>query len=66
MVVDGQSLVTFLFFLVTLIFLVFTIVVAYHWFTYGNSKKLNMLALAIYLLSSAPLFLIMAVSLVFM
>ena len=52
-----------LFYLITLVFVVFSVSVAYHWFAYGEKKSLSMIALSIYLIGSVPLFLIMALSL---
>lgn len=52
-----------LFYLITLIFVIYSLCVVYHWFTYGSSKRLSMLSLAVYLGGSAPLFIIMAVAL---
>ncbi len=49
-----------LFYIITLVFVVYTVSVAYHWFTYGGSKSISTLFLAVYLLVSAPLFIIMA------
>lgn len=55
-----------LFYMVTLIFTLFTAFSAYHWFTYGSSKATSTLSLAIYLLVSAPLFMGMALALTFL
>lgn len=64
--INMESLFTLGFFVVTLIYAVFTIIVVYHWFTYGNDKRLTSLSLTIYLLTSAPLLLLMAISLALM
>jgi hypothetical protein len=52
-----------LFYLITLFFVIYSISVAYHWFTYGERRSVSSLSLAIYLVGSAPLFMIMALSL---
>lgn len=52
-----------LFYLITLIFVIYSVCVTYHWFTYGSSKRLSTLSLAVYLGGSAPLFIMMAVAL---
>ena len=52
-----------LFYVMTIIFVFFTLFMVYHWFTYGLEKATNMLALLIFLLGSAPLFLVMSLSL---
>lgn len=50
-----------LFYLVTLIFVIFSVFTVYHWFTYGSSKHLSTLSLGVYLLVAAPLFMTMSV-----
>lgn len=55
-----------IFFLTALVFVIFSIVLSYHWFTYGSSKHLSMLSLAVYLAGSAPFFLIMSLALTMM
>lgn len=65
-ILDGQSVATFLFFAVILFFLVYSVIIAYHWLSYGNNRALTMWSLVIYLLASAPLFLVMAVTLFLM
>jgi hypothetical protein len=52
-----------LFYVITLVFVVYSVSVAYHWITYGDRHSLSMLSVAVYLLGSAPLFIIMALSL---
>ena len=54
---------TAIFYIVMLIFVVFSVSLAYHWFTFGSSKKISMLSLCVYLVGSAPLFLLMSLSL---
>ena len=51
-----------IFFLTLLVFAVYTLFLAYHWFAYGINKATAMLILAIYLLGSAPFILIMSIS----
>lgn len=63
--IPGETLLTLVFFLFVFVFAIFTIAIAYHWFTYGNDKKLSMLSFSIYLLLCAPLILTMAISLKF-
>jgi len=55
-----------LFYMATLIYTLFTTFTAYHWFTYGSSKKTSTLSLGIYLFVSAPLFIAMAAALSFL
>lgn len=52
-----------IFYALMLVFVVFTVCIGYHWFTYGSDKNLSMLALAVFLIVSAPLFLTMSISL---
>ena len=63
MAFDLASFAQFLFFVIVLFFLVFTLMLGYHWFTYGTSRQSAMLTLAIYLLASAPCLLVMSLSL---
>lgn len=49
------------FYIMTLIFVGFSLSAAYHWLSYGTSKTKTMLALTIYLGVSAPLFITMLV-----
>ena len=55
-----------LFYLATLFFVLYTIAVAYHWFSYGSERSTSMITLCVYLIVSAPLFLTMAVVLTLM
>ncbi len=48
------------FFLLLLVFTIYTLFLGYHWFTYGTTYKTAMTALIIYLGGAAVLFLIMA------
>lgn len=52
-----------IFYALMLVFVFFTTFIGYHWFTYGSSKNLSMLALAVFLIVSAPLFLTMSICL---
>lgn len=51
------------FYVVVLIFLFYSVILAYHWFSYGTKHATSMLSLAIYLIVSAPLLLIMSLTL---
>jgi hypothetical protein len=50
-----------LFYVLTLVFVFFSVFTIYHWFTYGSSKHISSFSLAIYLVVSAPLFITMAI-----
>lgn len=52
-----------LFYLITLIFLFFSLSFAYHWFAYSTNKAYSIIMLAIYLGVSAILFISMMLSL---
>lgn len=52
-----------IFYTALLVFTIYTLMLTYHWFSYGTKHTLSMLSLAIFLLGSAPLFLIMAITL---
>ncbi len=49
-----------IFFVLMLVFIVHSLFLGYHWFTYGSNKKTAMTALATYLLGSAACLLIMS------
>ena len=49
-----------LFYLITLIFVIFSVSLAYHWFSYGTDKARSTTALVVYLAGSMPLFIILA------
>lgn len=51
------------FYVVTLIFVGFSVSIVYHWFAYGHSKALSTLSTIIYLGVSAVLFIGMAAAL---
>lgn len=48
------------FYVLLLVFTIYTVFLAYHWFGYGNKKQTALLALAVYMLGAAVLFLTMA------
>lgn len=50
-------LVDVLFYVLLLTFALHALFVAYHWFTYGTSKRISLLAFAIYLIGGALLLL---------
>ena len=49
--------VQILFYLLLIAFTIHSVFLAYHWFTYGNSKHISMIALATYLSGGAILLL---------
>ena len=49
-----------LFFFLLLIFTIYGVVLGYHWFTFGNSRHTSMIALSVYLIGGAILFLILS------
>jgi len=68
--IDGTMLTDFmsvgadgLFYLVTLIFLFFSLSIAYHWLAYGTHRSFSVMVLVIYLMVSMVFFIGMAVSL---
>jgi hypothetical protein len=50
-----------LFYVITLVFVFFSVFTVYHWFTYGSSRHISSLSLAVYLIVSAPLFITMSI-----
>jgi hypothetical protein len=58
--IQGFELV---FFILIIVFVVHACFLAYHWFTYGDSRKLSMTALAIYLIGGAVLFMTLSITL---
>lgn len=50
---------SFIFFLFTLVFLFYSVILSYHWFAYATDKKTPGMTLAIYLSGSALCFIIM-------
>jgi NADH:ubiquinone oxidoreductase subunit 3 (subunit A) len=59
----AHMLSTMLFYIVTLLFTIFSVASVYHWFTYGSSKSVSTLSLAVYLIVAAPLFIVMSIAL---
>jgi len=51
------------FFILLAIFTVYTLFLAYHWFTYGSNPAVSMTALTTYLAGSAFAFLVMGATL---
>lgn len=51
-----------LFFVNLLIFTLYTLFLAYHWFSYGTSRSVSLFSLAIFLIGSAPLLIVMSVT----
>jgi len=47
------------FFVLLFIFVIYSVFLAYHWLTYGNSKRFTRIALACYLIGSTFCFIIM-------
>ncbi len=52
-----------LFYLLLFVFVIQTVMLAYHWFAYGASKQVSLLALAVYLGGGAVLFLTLSFTL---
>jgi phosphotransferase system glucose/maltose/N-acetylglucosamine-specific IIC component len=52
-----------LFYLLLCAFALHAVFLAYHWFAFGSSKQVSMIALAIYLSGGAILFMTLSVSL---
>lgn len=52
-----------LFYILLLVFVVQSIVLGYHWFTYGSSRRISLVALAVYLLGGAVLFVTLSIAL---
>ena len=57
------DLMHLVFYLLALVFAIFTAFLVYHWYAYGTDRKISNLSLIIYLLGSLPFFLIMMLSL---
>lgn len=51
------------FYILVIIFTLHALFLGYHWFSYGTSKKISMLALALYLSGGAILFITLSISL---
>ena len=52
-----------IFYVLLLVFTIHTLVISYHWFTYGDSKKISTTALIIYLSGGVVLFLTFGITL---
>jgi hypothetical protein len=50
-----------MFYIAMLLFVLYSLALSYHWFSYGSSRLISMTTLAVYLIVSAPLFLTMAI-----
>ncbi len=49
-----------LFYILMIVFIIYGLFLGYHWFTFGSSKNTSTIALAVYLLGGAVLFLTFA------
>lgn len=56
----GRELI---FYVTMLLFMLYTLALAYHWFSYGTSQKTALLSLAVYLIVSSQLLLVMSLTL---
>lgn len=54
------DIVTLLFYITALVYIVFSVILYYHWTQYGTNKGVTWLTLATYGLTTVPLILIMA------
>jgi hypothetical protein len=54
-----QNSLILVFYVTTLVFIIFTLATTYHWFRFGSSRSINVLSLAIFLVGSTPLFITM-------
>ncbi len=52
-----------LYYILLLIFTIHTIFLVFHWFTYGNDRRTSLIALAIYLVGGAILFVTLSLAL---
>lgn len=55
-----------IFYILIIIFAFHALFLGYHWFTYGDSRKISTVALATYLLGGALLFMTLSVTLMTM
>ncbi len=60
--VDSANVIQGTFYILLFFFSVYGIFLGYHWFTFGTKRATSMLALAVYLLGGAVLFLTLASS----
>lgn len=51
------------FYITAIIFTIYTLFLVYHWYGYGTDKTTPTVALAVFLLGSAPLFIVMTFAL---
>lgn len=58
----GSLLIEGLFYVLLLLFTFHALFLGYHWFSYGESRKLSMTALAVYLIGGAVLFITIGAS----
>jgi hypothetical protein len=54
------------FYVLMLCFVLFSIATIYHWFSFGSSRSISLISMAVYLIVAAPLFLLMSLFLSFM
>jgi hypothetical protein len=52
-----------LYYVLLLMFTIYGVFLAYHWFAFGTSKKTSLLALALYLIGGAILFITLSLAL---
>lgn len=52
-----------IFYIITLVFLVFSLTVAYHWLSYGSNRAQAVLLLVVYMMVSTVFFISMSISL---
>ena len=52
--------ITLFFYIVAFVYIVYSIILHYHWKQYGTNKAVNVITLSAYALTTVPLILIMA------
>lgn len=57
------SMLWWVFFAITIAFLIHAVVVAYHWYTFGSERSVSILSTIIYIGVGAGLLLLMAITL---
>lgn len=50
------------FYVLFLIFVIYSTILAYHWLAYGTERSTGIIALAIYLIGGAPFLIVMSVT----
>lgn len=60
---NGPELVTIIFYLIVIWYVIYTCVLAYHWLTYGHSRQAAILNIAVFLLITTPLIVGMSITL---